>query len=145
MSQELNHAARCYGLFVNGRIASFLGALYRPHPRVSDIMGVSRVVTLPDYQGLGLAMVLTDTIGSAYKSLGKRLHNYPNHPAFVRSHQRSNNWIQVKEGGTFSPARGKSSTVGGFGGRRCAVFMYTGEAMNLEEAKKLISGGLDVQ
>lgn len=121
------------------RIASFCGILYRPHPRVSDIYGFSRMVTLPDFQGLGLAFVLACKLGSAYKALGKRLHSYPNHPAWIRSYQRSSLWLQVKESGSFSPRSGKSSSVGGFGGRRCAVFLFIGDAMNKEEAERLIN------
>jgi hypothetical protein len=141
MSQDLSKAARCYGLFVNNRIASFSGVLYRPHARVSDIMGLSRSVTLPDWQGLGLSSLLSDTLGAAYKTLGKRLHSYPSHPAYVRTRQRSNNWIQIKSAGLFSPKRGNTSSIEGFGGKRCAVFMYVGEAMNLEDAKNLIYAG----
>jgi hypothetical protein len=181
MSQDLNKAARCYGLFVGSgsntttpnddadadtaavnkgsdkkdvrfnsrrhdekgtsttnRIASMCGVLYRPHPRVQDIVGFSRMVTLPDFQGLGLAFVLANTVAAAYKALGKRLHSYPNHPAWIRSYQRSPMWMQVKKSGDFSPRAGASSTVGGFGGRRCAVFMYVGPAGDLEESRKLI-------
>jgi hypothetical protein len=121
------------------RIASLCGVLYRPHPRVSDIYGFTRMVTLPDFQGLGLAFVLACKVASAYKALGKRLHSYPNHPAWIRSYQRSKDWIQIKESGLFSPKRGVTSTVGGFGGRRCAVFMYNGPEMNKEEAERLIN------
>jgi ABC-type lipoprotein export system ATPase subunit len=182
MSQDLNKAARCYGLFVGGntkqrttvlgnevrsddmdeyqdisgsnfrgtvpvrmesssttnRIASLCGVLYRPHPKVQDIVGFTRMVTLPDFQGLGLAFVLANTVAAAYKALGKRLHSYPNHPAWIRSYQRSPLWMQVKKAGDFSPRAGSSSTVGGFGGRRCAVFMYVGPASTVEEAQKLI-------
>lgn len=179
MSQDLNKAARCYGLYVsslsnsnetvgtmpellkdmgkgnkiwrNGdiqlsenvstnRIASMCGVLHRPHPKVSDICGFTRMVTLPDFQGLGLAFVLANTVASAYKAMGKRLHSYPNHPAWIRSYQRSKDWVQIKSSGQFSPQRGKSSTVGGFGGRRCAVFMYIGTAMKSEDARRLING-----
>lgn len=141
INAELNRAARCYALFVNGRIASFSSVLHRPHAKVNDVAGLSRTVTLPDWQGLGLAMVLADTLGSAYKAIGKRLHSYPNHPAYIRSRQRSPNWLQIKQAGSFSPTRGKSSTVDGFGGKRCAVFMYVGVSMNLEDAKNLIYAG----
>jgi GNAT superfamily N-acetyltransferase len=138
LTPELNHAAKCFGLFIEDRITSFVGILHRPHPKVRDIVGVSRVVTLPDWQGLGLAMVLLDNLGAAYRSIGKRLHNYPAHPAFIRTHQRSRNWTQVKEQGTFSPRRGQTSSVAGFGGRPCAVFCYVGQAMDQEQAKNLI-------
>jgi len=122
------------------RIAAMCGVLYRPHPKVSDIVGFTRMVTLPDFQGLGLAFVLANTIASAYRALGKRLHSYPNHPAWIRSYQRSKDWMQVKEAGSFSPSRGKTSTVGGFGNRRCAVFQFIGSSMNREAAEKLING-----
>lgn len=121
------------------RIASMCGVLYRPHPRVSDIYGFTRMVTLPDFQGLGLAFVLACKVASAYKALGKRLHSYPNHPAWIRSYQRSSDWMQVKQSGSFSPRRGISSSVGGFGGRSCAVFQYIGNAMKFEDAERLIN------
>jgi ABC-type lipoprotein export system ATPase subunit len=120
------------------QITSMCGVLHRPHPKVSDIAGFTRMVTLPDYQGLGLAFVLANTVASAYKALGKRLHSYPNHPAWIRSYQRSKDWVQVKSSGDFSPRRGATSSVSGFGGRRCAVFSYIGRPMSLEDAKKLV-------
>jgi hypothetical protein len=141
MTPELNKAARCYGLFIDNRIVSFLGTLHRPHAKVHDIIGRSRTVTLPDWQGLGLAMILSDTVASAYKAIGKRFHCYPAHPSYIRSHQRSVNWLQIKQQGTYSPRKGDSSSVEGFGGKKCAVFMYVGSAMNLEDAKNLIYAG----
>jgi ABC-type lipoprotein export system ATPase subunit len=140
MSAELHRAARCYGLFVNGRITTFSGILYRPHPRTKNVYGMSRAVTLPDWQGLGLFMALTDTLGAAYSSLGNRLHMYPNHPSFIRTCQRSVNWLAVKEAGSFSPRAGNTSSVSGFGGSRCAVFEYIGPSMNEVDAKRLIEG-----
>ena len=139
ISASLNKAAQCFGLWVDESLTSFCGILHRPHAVVRDIVGVSRVVTLPDWQGLGLAMALVDTLGAAYAGIGKRLRQYPNHPAFVRSYQRSSVWVSVKEHGDFSPRRGDSSTVGGFGGKACAVFEYRGKAMPTEEARRLLA------
>jgi hypothetical protein len=51
LTADLHRAAACYVLFVEGVPASFAGVLHRPHPKVDDIKGVSRLVTLPDYQG----------------------------------------------------------------------------------------------
>lgn len=134
----LRHRPTIHPTNTNGRIASMCGVLHRPHPKVSDICGFTRMVTLPDFQGLGLAIVLANTVASAYKSLGKRLHSYPNHPAWIRSYQRNKHWLQIKQAGDFSPRRGVTSTVGGFGDKRCAVFMYIGPSMSKEEAEHLI-------
>src|SRR5262249_1185262 len=55
-----------YVFFGEGVPASFAGIVHRPHGHVDDIKGLSRLVTLPDYQGLGLAMILADTMGAAH-------------------------------------------------------------------------------
>lgn len=145
LTADLHRAAACYVLFVEGMPASFAGVLHRPHPKVDDIRGVSRLVTLPDYQGLGLAMILADTLGAAFKAVGKRLHTYPAHPSLVRAFDRSRMWALHKKPGKFSPMLGGTSTLtestqANMGMRPCAVFQYAGEAMPANEAHALIDG-----
>jgi len=139
LTSELHKAARCFGLFVNDQIASFAAVLHRPHAKVRDIIGISRNVTLPDWQGLGLAMILSEKLGAAYKAIGKRLHHYPAHPSFVRSFDKSPYWKMEKRPGTFCSSEGKTSSRKGFSYQRpCAVFSYQGEAMDLTQAKHLL-------
>lgn len=139
LTADLNKAARCFGLWCGEQLASFCAVLHFPHPKVGDIMRASRTVTMPDYQGLGLAFALKDHLGAAYKAIGKRLRAYPAHPAFVRAHDRSPKWALRKEPGVFSPAEGQSSSAVGVSKQRpCAVFEYVGPAMNLQQAKELL-------
>lgn len=143
LTAGLHRAAACYVLFVSDRPASFAGMLHRPHPRVRDIMGCSRLVTLPDWQGLGLAMILIDTMGAAYKAIGKRLHTYPAHPSLIRSFDHSGKWV-MKSRPSDSLANIDSkrrSGEGGYGlgGRPCAVFCYAGEVMDVEQAESLLA------
>lgn len=79
LTASLNRAARCFGLFVEGRCAAFAGMLHRPHPckRFAPVMGCSRLVTLPDFQGLGLAFVLIEQVAAWYAAVGRRTHTYP--------------------------------------------------------------------
>lgn len=150
LTADLHKAARCFALFVDGRIAAFSGMLHRPHPKVDDIIGCSRLVTLPDWQGLGLAPMLIDRLGAAYKAIGKRLHTYPAHPALIRSFAKSDKWTMVqKPGGMQIPAsptsrlRFRQAKAWKVGGRPCAVFEYRGEAMDKAQAERLIYAGLD--
>jgi hypothetical protein len=118
--------------------------LHRPHPKVKDVIGLSRLVTLPDWQGLGLAMVLSDALGAAYKAIGKRMHTYPAHPSLIRSYDHSPKWAMVRKPG-FSSSTGlgrmtqslaNRSGVGTIqkdwthGSRHCAIFEYIGDALN---------------
>jgi ABC-type ATPase involved in cell division/GNAT superfamily N-acetyltransferase len=137
LTADLNKAASCYCLFVDNAPAAFGAMLYRPHPKVSNVYGLSRLVTLPDYQGLGLAFALTDTLASAFYTLGQRFHTYPAHPALIRSFDKSRKWKMEKRPGVWSP----KSSANGFskGGRPCAVFEYVGETMqDKEQAFKLL-------
>lgn len=141
LTANLHRGARCYALFVDGQIASIAGMLRRPHPVAKNVMGCSRLVTLPDWQGLGLAMVLVGKLGAAYRALGERMRCYPAHPSLISAYKRSNDWKCVKKGGDFSPKQGKTSgmgSTGAMGGRPCAVFEYDGPPSDKLEAMKLI-------
>ena len=47
-----------------------MSVLHFPHPATKNLKKVHRLVVLPDYQGIGLASALLNTIGSYYKKLG---------------------------------------------------------------------------
>lgn len=136
LTAQLANAAQCFGLWVGDHLAAFAGLMFRPHPKADNILGVSRLVTLPDYQGLGLAFVLVDAIGGMLTRLGWRLRTYPAHPALVRSFDRSPKWsLKQRPGQTNLSGRARrilngrpdeSGGSSGLGGRPCAVFEYVG-------------------
>ena len=142
LTAELSHAARCFALFVDGTIAAFAGVLYRPHPRVRDVVGLSRLVTLPDFQGFGLAMVLADTVASAYAAVGRRFHTYPAHPSLIRSFDKSPRWGLHKRAGVFSQSgrMSRNAKIPAYnkGGRPCAVFEYVGDPMQRAQAETFL-------
>jgi len=144
MTANLNKAARCFGLWANGELASFAGVLHRPHPKAKNVKGVSRVVSLPDWQGLSLAFVVMDTLGAAYKATGYRLRIYPSHPSFIRSVRRER-WRCDKMPGTYTAVKTGNSARGAMFAssakqRPCATFEYIGPAMDRTEAERLIGG-----
>lgn len=140
MNASLHPAAQCFVLFVEGQPASFTAVLPRPNSyRPKDrIWGGTRAVTLPDWQGLGLTFTLRETLGAAFTACGVRFRMYPSHPTFVRSHQRSPNWRQDGELGSFSTRAhsGKVKRFEGFGGKHAAVFEYVGPAMSDKQAAR---------
>ena len=140
LTVELHRSARCFGLFVGDRIAAFAALLFRPvsHQRtgMAAIYGVSRLVCLPDWQGLGLAPILTDTVASAYCAIGARVHTYPAHPALIRTFHASKHWRMVKKPGMSQKSHTKHENIGELGGRPCAVFEYIGASMEDKAAAK---------
>ena len=139
LNNELHRSARCYVLTVEGRPAAFAGMLPRPISQGPEkgtaIWGTSRLVTLPDFQGLGLIFTLLDTLSSAYAGNGDRVRAYPAHPSFIRAFDRSPKWRLVHR-----PAQNITSRRSqlGLGGRPCATFEYEAEAR--PELVQLIHG-----
>jgi len=127
MSANLHQAARCFGLWVGETLAAFAALLHQPIPRgaTRPIWRISRAVTLPDYQGMGLVFALTDALGAELLAQGKALRSYPAHPALVRSCAQSPNWRQIRAQGYRSTCNTRTVTQGG---RPCAVFEYCGPA-----------------
>lgn len=142
MSAEMNKAARCFGLFINNQICAFTGIIHRPHPKTGGWKACSRLVTLPDWQGLGLAFVLIDQVASAYTALGWKLRCYPAHPSFIRSYKRSKYWKNC--GQSLPRKQGKNADKNILRSlrrnfRTPFVFEYRGPKMDTEIAKRFVS------
>lgn len=146
LTANLHRGARCFVIFVGDEPAAFAGVMRRPHPKARNIMGLSRLVTLPDWQGMGLAFALADTLGAAYRAVGERFHSYPAHPALIRSFDHSKKW-KLKQRPAFQGANARGHSHGPnakmseqwrAGSRPCAVFSYIGEALPENEARRLL-------
>lgn len=88
---------------------------------------ISRLVTLPDYQGLGIGMALAEAIAAMYRAEGLRVGVTGSHPALLSHCQRSPHWRTVavrKAGGQRGPgwAPGYRSAAA----RNVVSFQYVG-------------------
>ena len=144
LTADLHRAARCFGVFVDGTLAAFAAVLHRPNWRKKgqDVKGISRIVTLPDWQGLALSPILATTLGAAYKATGWRLRAYPAHPSLIRVAMKSPDWLLVKKPGFVQKYRAKygerpSKSMRNVS-RPGAVFEYCGKAMDRTSAQGLI-------
>lgn len=63
-------AARCFGLYDDDNIIGFLGVLHRPNHTNLKLKGVTRLVILPDYQGIGLGGAFLEKIAKEYVANG---------------------------------------------------------------------------
>lgn len=132
LNASLHKAAKCYMLLCEGIPATFAGILFRPvsaKGAKQNVYGISRVVTLPDFQGIGLAFVLMNFLAEKYRQEGNRLRMYPAHPSLVRSFERSPVWVRTKDYGKIT-SRNNTKTTGIPGlvaARMNAVYEYVGE------------------
>jgi ABC-type lipoprotein export system ATPase subunit len=143
LTAKLHPSARLYVLYAEGEPAACAGVLPRPSRFATRNYGVSRLVTLPDWQGLGLAFALVDRVASAYAAKVCNMRTYPAHPALIRSFDRSPTWaleIAPKVGSVIRGPRSSLPTDWHQGARPNATFRYVGDRMKLSDARCLLDG-----
>lgn len=70
MNTELASASVCYGLYDNDEIIGFCAVLHQPHGKNAKLKRCSRLVILPDYQGIGLGTKFLEVVAEYYKQQG---------------------------------------------------------------------------
>jgi ABC-type lipoprotein export system ATPase subunit/GNAT superfamily N-acetyltransferase len=95
LTEDLNKAAQCYIFLWNDKPISFVGIL--PFPGVGDpkTRRISRVVILPDFQGLGLGKEIVNYISSLYWKEGHQMFIRTMNPALGISLDKDVNWSQT--------------------------------------------------
>jgi GNAT superfamily N-acetyltransferase len=123
LSGGLSRAATCYIALWEGRPVAFCAALaalgHRGRKRIS------RLVTLPDYQGLGIGLRLAERVCEDQSARGFRISIATSHPAIIAYCRSSPKWrpLGIKRlGGTRQRVEGRS--VAGSTGRGVASFEW---------------------
>jgi GNAT superfamily N-acetyltransferase len=89
----------------------------------------TRIVTLPDYQGMGIGMKVVEAVASLHRAEGLRINVTSSHPALIRHCRHSPQWKAVNVKKTGSSARNRTRFKGyrGSSGRSVVSFEYVGE------------------
>ena len=135
LSADLNPAAICFAGFVEGSPATFTAVIYFPHPARPG-WREHRTVCLPDFQGVGLGVAMSEFVAGAYRATGRPYFSTTSHPALIRHRCRSPLWRVTRKPTT--PARPHTSRLAATGslGRLTAGFEYVGPP-RWEDAKRL--------
>lgn len=136
MSRSVARNSHFFAAYVDEQPAAICAINKFPHPTARDIWACGRLVTMPDYQGLGIAFALSEYVGGCVRAVDQRYRNYPAHPAFIRSYDRNPRWKMIQPPGQIT-AKGNTTSLitWNVGSRPCAVFEYVGPKHdNREEA-----------
>lgn len=98
LTQELNAAAKCFCFTWNDKPVGFIAILPMPSGTLKDAFRVSRLVILPDYQGLSIGIKILNIFGAMYKSIGKSLYIKTSNPSLFNGMKNSTiSWKLVME------------------------------------------------
>ncbi len=100
LSGALSTAARCFLALWGERPVAFCATV--------SLIGrkkrwrLSRLVTLPDYQGIGIGMAVAEAVADLHLQEGHRLNVTASHPALLAHCRRSPRWraVQVRKTGS---------------------------------------------
>ncbi len=115
LSGSLAAAARCYLTTWDGVPVNFCATL--PVIAKKGHRRFTRIVTLPDYQGIGIGMRAVAAVAELHRQEGLRINVTSSHPALIRHCRRSPLWkaVNVKRTG------GSGHASAAFPGYRSAV------------------------
>jgi GNAT superfamily N-acetyltransferase len=77
---------------VDGECVAFGSYCHQPHPKAKNVKRSHRTVVLPDWQGLGIGLQLTNAIGEMLAEQGWRFRATLAHPSLVSARMRSPRW-----------------------------------------------------
>ena len=98
LTEDLNKAAKCFVILWNDKPMGFVAILPSPSGTIENQFRVSRLVILPDFQGLGIGIKLLNYLGALYKSIDKELNIKTSNPAlFLAMNYNKNNWKLTQE------------------------------------------------
>lgn len=123
LSGKLNPAAECFVALWNAQPVAFCAVL--------GVMGaaghrrISRLVTLPDYQGIGIGSRVAEAVAQTYTKRGLRLSISAGHPGLLAHCRRSNRWRLAKIYKSGSRP-GRLRNYRGSPGRAVMTFDYVG-------------------
>lgn len=96
LSANFNKVADVFVTTVNGDLAAFCAALPFPHPRLKKVRREHRTVVLPDFQGIGLGVRLSDFVAEQYRRKGYRYISTTSNPAMAHYRINSPKWVIKK-------------------------------------------------
>ena len=96
LNTDLADMCKCYGLYDGNKIIGFMGILHQPHPLNKKIKRVSRLVILPDYQGIGLGTKFLNKVAQMYANKGYDFCIVTSAKNLIYSLRKSDKWCMYR-------------------------------------------------
>jgi ABC-type lipoprotein export system ATPase subunit len=92
LDSKINKGARCWVATWNNQPVAFYGCLAQPSGSIKNAWRGSRLVVLPEFQGLGISTALTEHVASIFLSNGKRFFAKTASNLLGGHRENSNKW-----------------------------------------------------
>lgn len=127
LSGSLAIGARSYLATWEGKPVAFCATL--PVIAKKGHRRFTRIVTLPDFQGMGIGMRVVAAVASLHRAEGLRINVTSSHPSLIRHCKRSTQWkaVSVKKTGSGRSNAQRFANYRSSAGRAVVSFEYVGD------------------
>lgn len=105
----MSAAAQCFGLYDGDSIIGFCGVIHQPHAKNGKIKRCTRLVILPDYQGIGLGKKFLQTVADYYTAQGYDFSICTSARNLIYALKRDDGWLLKRW--TFNRKPGNTSSI----------------------------------
>lgn len=99
LTGDMNRASRCFLARWDGKPVGFSAVLPFPNGNFKNAWREHRTVILPDFQGLGIGVRLSDAVASCFVENGFRFFSKTAHPRLAQHRNQSVNWKPTSKNG----------------------------------------------
>ena len=128
LAHNHNTAARIFVIFADGQLCGMLSTLNFPN-QWRMIRKAHRLVILPDYQGIGLAMILNEFVAKDCETNKITYMITTSHPSLIAAMRKSEKWKMIRNGrvakhSNKTLSHGSKMAQSGSSGRITATFEW---------------------
>lgn len=97
LTNDLHNASACFVASYQGKPVAFDAWISFFHPIKKNTWREHRVVTLPDYQGVGIGNALSNFVASVMRGLGRTAISTTANPSLIKHRNRSSLWALTRK------------------------------------------------
>jgi len=99
LTEDLNKASKCFVFIWNDKPIGFVAILPFPNGAFKDAFRVSRLVILPDFQGMGIGLKILNYISQLYLNDNKTMYMRTSNPALYLGLKKNKDWNETSNSG----------------------------------------------
>ena len=97
MNHNINKSARCYLCVWDGIVVGFCAVITMPSGTVKNAWRGTRLVIIPDMQGMGIGVRFSEAVAQIHIDEGHRFFTRTSHPKMIDYKNKSDLWRQTSK------------------------------------------------
>jgi len=138
LTEDVSKSCKFFLFEWNRKVIGINAVIPQPSGHYKNAVRESRIVVLPDYQGLGLGYSISEFTAGIYKSEGYRYFTKTVHPALGNYRAKSNHWKPTSKNGKLGKDIGRNTLNMSWIAKDRLSFCYEYDGHNISGYEELL-------